>query len=71
MIQTTVRNQDVILFFRGFATNPKAFNALRNFFEDNYDSVKIFHVSSLLLLLIRRILDLHTPRDHILDEVHR
>ncbi|KAI0253583.1 leucyl aminopeptidase [Lactifluus subvellereus] len=39
MIQTSVRNQDLIEFFRGFATNPKAFNALRKFFEDNYDSI--------------------------------
>jgi len=39
MIQTSVRNQDLIYFFRGFATNPESFNALRKFFEDNYDSI--------------------------------
>jgi hypothetical protein len=44
MIQTSVRNQDLIYFFRGFATNPKAFNALRKFFEDNYDSVRSLHI---------------------------
>ena len=40
MIQKSVRNQDLIYFFRGFAANPKAINALREFFEANYDSVR-------------------------------
>ncbi|KAH9964734.1 peptidase family M1-domain-containing protein [Lactifluus volemus] len=39
MIQKSVRNQDLISFFRGFATNPMAINALREFFEANYDSI--------------------------------
>jgi aminopeptidase 2 len=44
MIQTSVRNQDLIYFFRGLAINPKAINALREFFERNYDSVRSFSV---------------------------
>jgi len=39
LIQTSVRNQDLIFFFRGFAMNPKAFNATREFFENNYNSI--------------------------------
>ncbi len=39
LIQTSVRNQDLIYFFRGFSMNPKATNALREFFETNYNSV--------------------------------
>jgi hypothetical protein len=45
MIQKSVRNQDLISFFRGFATNPMAINALREFFEANYDSVRSVPVS--------------------------
>jgi hypothetical protein len=41
MILSTVRNQDLIYFFRGFATNPKSINAMRDFFESNYDSVGV------------------------------
>ena len=40
LIQTSVRNQDLVYFFRGFHSNPKAINALREFFETNYDSVR-------------------------------
>jgi hypothetical protein len=40
MVKTSVRNQDLIYFFRGLATNPKAINAMREFFELNYDSVR-------------------------------
>jgi len=39
LIQTSVRNQDLISFFRGFAMNPKAINASREFFESNYNSI--------------------------------
>jgi hypothetical protein len=39
LIQTRVRSQDLIYFFRGLAANPKATNALREFFENNYNSV--------------------------------
>ncbi|KAH9974690.1 peptidase family M1-domain-containing protein [Lactifluus volemus] len=39
MILKNVRNQDLIYFFRGFATNAKAIYALREFFEANYDSI--------------------------------
>jgi hypothetical protein len=39
LIQTSVRNQDLVYFFRAFSTNPKAINALREFFETNYNSV--------------------------------
>jgi hypothetical protein len=39
LIQTSVRSQDLVYFFRGFAMNPKAINALREFFETNYNSV--------------------------------
>jgi hypothetical protein len=45
MIQKSVRNQDLISFFRGLATNPKVINALREFFEANYDSVRSVSVS--------------------------
>ena len=40
MILSSVRNQDVISFFRGFCTNTKAIYALREFFETNYESVR-------------------------------
>jgi hypothetical protein len=40
MVQTSVRNQDLIYFFRDFSTNPKTTNAVREFFELNYDSVR-------------------------------
>jgi len=39
LIQSSVRNQDLIYFFRGFAVNPKAIKALREFFEKNYKSI--------------------------------
>jgi aminopeptidase 2 len=39
LIQTSVRSQDLVYFFRGFAMNPKAINALREFFETNYNSI--------------------------------
>jgi aminopeptidase 2 len=39
LIQSSVRNQDLIYFFRGLSTNPKATNVLREFFENNYDSI--------------------------------
>ncbi|KAH9952724.1 hypothetical protein BGW80DRAFT_1259923 [Lactifluus volemus] len=39
MVQKSAHNQDLVSFFRGFATNPKAINALRGFFEANYDSI--------------------------------
>jgi hypothetical protein len=41
LIMSSVRNQDLIYFFRGFAINPKAINAMRDFFESNYDSVGV------------------------------
>ena len=41
MILSSVRNQDLIYFFRGFATNPKAINAMRDFFETNYNPVGV------------------------------
>ena len=41
MIQSSVRNQDLIYFFRGFCTNTEALYALREFFEANYHSVGI------------------------------
>ncbi|KAH8983498.1 leucyl aminopeptidase [Lactarius akahatsu] len=39
MILSSVRNQDLIYFFRGFCTNTEALYALREFFEANYSSV--------------------------------
>ncbi|KAH8983497.1 leucyl aminopeptidase [Lactarius akahatsu] len=39
MILTSVRNQDLIYFFRGFCTNTEALYALREFFEANYSSI--------------------------------
>ena len=39
MIQSSVRNQDIIYFFRFFCTNTEALYALREFFETNYQSV--------------------------------
>ena len=39
MILSSVRNQDLIYFFRGFCTNTEALYALREFFEANYHSV--------------------------------
>jgi len=39
LIQSRVRNQDVIYFFRGFAVNVKAIKALREFFEGNYNAI--------------------------------
>ncbi|KAF8496234.1 ERAP1-like C-terminal domain-containing protein [Russula emetica] len=39
LIQTGVRNQDLVYFFRDFSMNPKAINALREFFETNYNSI--------------------------------
>jgi hypothetical protein len=44
LIQSRVRNQDVTSFFRGFAANPKAINALREFFEGNYNAVGVLLV---------------------------
>jgi hypothetical protein len=42
MILSSVRNQDLISFFRGFSTNTEAIYALREFFEANYHSVGPF-----------------------------
>ncbi|KAH9043934.1 leucyl aminopeptidase [Lactarius pseudohatsudake] len=39
MILSSVRNQDLIYFFRGFCANTKALYALREFFEANYSSI--------------------------------
>jgi len=39
MIRSSVRNQDLIYFFRGFCTNTEALYALREFFEANYHSI--------------------------------
>jgi hypothetical protein len=41
LIQSSVRNQDLIYFFRGFATNTKAITPMREFFESNYNSVGV------------------------------
>jgi hypothetical protein len=41
LIQSSVRNQDLIYFFHHLAVNPKAINALREFFESNYNSVRV------------------------------
>jgi hypothetical protein len=41
LIQSSVRNQDLIYFFRGFAINTKAIIPLREFFESNYNSVGV------------------------------
>ena len=41
LIQTSVRNQDIVYFFRRFTINPKAIIPLRDFFEKNYNSVRI------------------------------
>jgi hypothetical protein len=72
MIQKSVRNQDLISFFRGLANNPKAINALRGFFEANYDSVRSVSVSLCFsLIFYDRMVDKHTPRDDIFNEVHR
>jgi aminopeptidase 2 len=47
LIQSSVRNQDLIYFFRGFAVNPKVIKALREFFEKNYKSVGFFFLGLL------------------------
>jgi len=39
MILSSVRNQDLISFFRGFCVNTEALYALREFFEANYYSI--------------------------------
>jgi len=39
LIQSSVRNQDLIYFFRGLATNTKAIMPLREFFESNYSYI--------------------------------
>jgi len=39
LIQSSVRNQDIIYFFRGFSANTKAIIPLREFFEKNYSSI--------------------------------
>ncbi|KAH9169598.1 leucyl aminopeptidase [Lactarius sanguifluus] len=39
MILSSVRNQDLIYFFRGFCANTEALYALREFFEANYSSI--------------------------------
>ncbi|KAI9451359.1 leucyl aminopeptidase [Lactarius psammicola] len=39
MILSSVRNQDLIYFFRGFCANTEALYALREFFEANYHSI--------------------------------
>jgi hypothetical protein len=39
LIRTSVRNQDLVSFFRGFSANPKATHALREFFETYYNLV--------------------------------
>ncbi|KAH9955891.1 leucyl aminopeptidase, partial [Russula dissimulans] len=39
LIQNSVRNQDLVYFFRRFGANPKAIVSLRDFFEKNYDSI--------------------------------
>jgi hypothetical protein len=50
LIQTSVRSQDLVYFFRGFAGNPKAINTLREFFESNYNSVRVCLTSVLVFL---------------------
>ena len=40
MILSSVRNQDLVPFFRGLSTNTEVLYALREFFEANYDSVR-------------------------------
>ena len=39
LMLSSVRNQDLVYFFRGLSTNTAALNALREFFEANYHSV--------------------------------
>ncbi|KAH8986249.1 hypothetical protein EDB86DRAFT_3082967 [Lactarius hatsudake] len=39
LILSKVGNQDLIYFFRGFSTNTEALDALREFFEANYNSI--------------------------------
>jgi hypothetical protein len=77
LIQTSVRNQDLIYFFRGFSMNPKATNALREFFETNYNSVGTWFLRIDVSLLFHAdfsfagpCLDIHTSRDDVYDEVH-
>jgi hypothetical protein len=77
LIQTSVRNQDLIYFFRGFSMNPKAINALREFFETNYNSVGACFLRIDVSLRFRAdfsfaapCLDTHTSRDDVYDEVH-
>jgi len=41
MVLSSVRNQDLISFFRGFCVNTHVLYALREFFEANYDSVRV------------------------------
>ncbi|KAG5645001.1 hypothetical protein DXG03_007278 [Asterophora parasitica] len=38
-IGTNARDQDVVYFFRGTGSNPKARRALANYFKDEYDSL--------------------------------
>ena len=78
LIQTSVRNQDLISFFRGFSMNPKAINALREFFEANYNSVGACFLRIDVSLRFRTdfffagpCLDIHTSRDDVYDEVRR
>lgn len=49
MILSSVRNQDVLYFFRYFASNSKARYALREFFENNYDTVNFPYLGTSFL----------------------
>lgn len=77
LIQTSVRNQDLISFFRGFSMNPKATNTLREFFETNYNSVGALFLLINVSLQFRAdfsftgpCLVIHSSRDDVFDEIH-
>ena len=74
MIQSSVRNQDLISFFRGFSLNTEALYALREFFEANYYSVGLPPLglcAPIGLQLDDWLIDQQASRDDHLDETYR
>jgi len=45
LLQSSVHNQDLVYFFRRFAPNSQAIIPVRDFFEKNYNSVRILFLT--------------------------
>ena len=71
MILPSVRNQDLVYFFRGFRMNTEAFYTLREFFEASYDynSVRSTPFRSMCpdRLPDGLVIDQQAPRDDVLE----